>query len=130
MERKILKDIAEGKANEIDEQRFDELMAKETIKAPSVNFTAGVMKALNKKTQTRAGFFQVWSIIIGVMVAIVLWSLEGFAMPNISVPVNVPQVQIKSVDMTNMTMVIMSVNALFVLFLIDRWFQHKKRMAH
>jgi hypothetical protein len=130
MERKVLKDIALGKAREIEEQRFDELMARETIKTPSVNFTAGVMRALNKKTQTKAGFIQVWSIIIGVMVAIVLWSLEGFAMPKISIPVNLPQVQMAAVDMTNMTLVFMTVNALLVLFLIDRWFQHRKRMSH
>ena len=130
MERKTLRDIAEGKATELDEQRFDEQIAGETIKTPSLNFTANVMQALNKKTQTRAGFFQVWSIIIGVMVAIILWSLEGFAMPQINVPVDVPQLDVKSVDVTNMTMVFMSVNAVLVLFLIDRYFQHRKRMSH
>jgi hypothetical protein len=125
MERKTLIDIAEGRSSELDEQRFDEQVAGETIKMPSVNFTAGVMQAVSRKTQTRGGFIQFWSIIIGVVVAIVLWAMEGFVTPEINVPVNLPQIQ--SVNMTNMTMVLMSANALLVLFLIDRWFQHRKR---
>lgn len=129
MDRRILRDIAEGKSSEMDDQRFDQLMAPETIKTPSLNFTAGVMRKLDKKTQTRAGFIQVWGIVLGVVTAIVLWSLEGFVMPQISVPIDLPKVDLQSVDMTNMTMVFMSVNALLVLFLIDRWFQHRKRMT-
>ena len=127
MEKKKLREIAEGKDNELLTQKFDEYVSSEMIKSPSLNFTSSVMGALNTKTQSRSGFIQVWSIIIGVMVAIILWAMEGFVTPEISVPINLPQVE--SVNMGNMMMVLMSANALLVLFLIDRWFQHRKRTA-
>jgi len=131
MDKRKLREVAEGSTEDRAIEKFDQVIANEVIKAPNLNFTAQVMGAINQRAAARMGFFQVWSIILGVIVAIILWSMEGFAVPDIKLVVNLPQVsQGHSVDVTNMTMVFMSVNALLVLFLIDRWFQHKKRTAH
>ncbi len=130
MDKKKIREVAEGSTDDHAIEKFDLVIANEVIRTPKLNFTAEVMGAINRKTATRMGFFQVWSIILGVVVAIVLWAIEGFAVPDIKLAVNLPQVsQVQSVDMTEMTMVFMSVNALLVLFLIDRWFQHRKH-AH
>jgi hypothetical protein len=131
MDKKKLRELAEGSSDDLVIEKFDHVVANEVIKSPKLNFTAEVMGAIQRKTATRMGFFQVWSIILGVVVAIVVWALEGFVMPTISLNVNVPVLnEVQSVDLSNATMVFMMINALLVLLLIDRWFQHKKRTAH
>jgi xanthine/uracil permease len=131
MDKKKLRELADGSTDDRAIEKFDQVISNEVIKPPKLNFTADVMGAIQRRAATRMGFFQVWSIILGVVVATVLWAIEGFAVPDIKLAVNLPQVsQVQSVDVTNMTMVFMMVNALLVLLLIDRWFQHKKRTAH
>jgi len=131
MDKKKLAEMAQGSADDRAIEQFDQLMTSEIIKSPRLSFTADVMAVIQRKTVARMGFFQVWSIILGVVVAMLVWSLEGFALPEMNLSLPIPQVsQVQSVDMTNVTMVFMMVNALLVLVLIDRWFQHKKRTAH
>jgi len=131
MDKKKLVEMAQGSADDRTIEKFDEVVKHEVLKAPSMNFTTNVMGAIQRRAASRMSFLQVWSIILGVVVAIVVWAIEGFATPNINIPVNVPQLsQVQSIDVSNMTMVFMMVNALLVLVLIDRWFQYKKRTAH
>ena len=131
MDKKKLAEMAQGSADDRAIEQFDQMMTHEAIQTPRPNFTANVMAVIQRKTVSRMGFFQVWSIILGVVVAMLVWALEGFALPKMKLSLPIPQVsQVQSVDMTNVTMVFMMVNALLVLVLIDRWFQHKKRTAH
>lgn len=131
MDKKKLRELAEGSMDDSAIEKFDQVVSGEVVKTPKLNFTAEVMGTIQRKTVSRMGFFQVWSIILGVMVAIVVWALEGFVTPTINLDVNVPLLnEMQSVDLSNATMVFMMVNALLVLVLIDRWFQHKKRTAH
>lgn len=135
MDKKQLHELAEDKANEEAIRQFDDWAATEAVRKPRATFVQNVMQGIAQPARKPSSFWHMWTIVLGVMVAIVLWAIEGFALPKMNVNVNLPQVEnlplpdTQSLDMTNVTMIFMSVNALLALFLIDRWYQHRKH-AH
>lgn len=106
---------------------FDEMAFSELSKEPSMDFTAKVMQGLAIRPSRKNGY-QFWGILAGLAVVFVLWGLEGFRVPSLTLAFDYFGLD-KSFEVTGMLKGFMMVNALLVLLLIDRAVQRRKRVT-
>lgn len=127
MDKKLLEQIAKGEGNSEELDMFDKMAFSGVQKEPSEEFTSKVMQALPPRP-TRRRNYQVWAIILGFLVAITVWGMEGFYMPQINFSMDYFGFD-KSIEMNGMLQGFMMINAILVLLLIDRAVQRRKRFS-
>ncbi len=124
MDRKLIEQIAKGEADDLMMNQFDELNFSHFSKEPSMDFTKKVMSSLPRRASKTLSY-QTWGIIVGFILAGVLWSIEGFTLPDLTYAFDYFGFN-KSFEMTGMLKGFMMINALLVLLLIDRALQRRR----